>query len=345
VISVRIIIFLLFLTLPITNLLSSSHPNNWYLEIKKDQIEIIVAPENSSRILDLLYKANRSIYMEVYVLTNNEVVSLLYNLSKRGVEVLIVLSGRVVGGIPASENNSIKILTGAGAKVRFNYDFRFVHSKVFVIDNESVILGSINPSYYDFNVDKGLDIAIHNSTIAKIFASIIIADFYGISKEFSYPGIVVSPLNSEEMLRNLLSQQGDLYIAIEELFPSSDMFSIIKSHKGLILVSDNQGNSEAAKDLNAKVIKGLSAKIIIVSDYVYVGSINLSSSSLHYNRELGVIIKNPEIASNIRNIILNWAGVTSSSLSTSLPNYSQLGIIIVIILIILILILFLIRRF
>jgi hypothetical protein len=39
---------------------------------------------------------------------------------------------------------------------------------------------------------------------------------------------------------------------------------------------------------------------------VYIGSINLDYTSLHQNRELGIIIVNPTIAEEVRDVILQW---------------------------------------
>jgi hypothetical protein len=54
------------------------------------------------------------------------------------------------------------------------------------------------------------------------------------------------------------------------------------------------------------MVPGLTAKAIVVGNYVYIGSINLDYTSLHQNRELGIIIENPVIAEEVRGVILQW---------------------------------------
>jgi hypothetical protein len=54
------------------------------------------------------------------------------------------------------------------------------------------------------------------------------------------------------------------------------------------------------------MVPGLTAKAIVVGNYVYIGSINLDYTSLHQNRELGIIIVNPTIAEEVRDVILQW---------------------------------------
>jgi phosphatidylserine/phosphatidylglycerophosphate/cardiolipin synthase-like enzyme len=186
--------------------------------------------------------------------------------------------------------------------------YDFVHSKVFVIDNETVILGSINPTYYGFEHDLGIDLVINNATIAKVFAEIILSDYYNETPpQIGYPGIVVSPINSAEYLGDLLNQPGPLYVAIEELYPSSNMYSYIEGHTDrVVIVGEHSENDYAVSELGAVMVPDLTAKAIVVGNYVYVGSVNLDYESLHNNRELGIIIENPVVAEEVRDVILQW---------------------------------------
>ncbi|WP_054845994.1 phospholipase D-like domain-containing protein [Sulfuracidifex tepidarius] len=194
--------------------------------------------------------------------------------------------------------------------MRFQYNFTYVHSKVFVIDNSTVILGSMNPTYYGFNIDKSIDLVVQNSTIARVYATIILNDYRNIpTNSVNYPGVVVSPINSDNYISTLLSQPGTLYIAMEELYPSSDLFSEISSHNTIVgVVATYSEDSEAASQFGFSQVKDMVAKVIVVGDYVYVGSVNLDSTSLSQNRELGIIIKDPQLASQLESVITSWGG-------------------------------------
>ncbi len=266
-------------------------------------------------------------YAEVYELTYQPLINELANLAQRGgVEVYVVLSGNVYGGIPKEEYSAVNELISSGAHVSFNYGYDYVHSKVFVVDNETVIIGSINPTYYGFERDLGIDLVIENSSIAQVFAEIILTDYHNESiTQINYPGIVVSPINSAEYLEDLLSQPGTLYMAMEELYPSSGMYGLILTHSDrLILVGQHTENEEAVSELNAVMIKDLTAKAIVIGDYVYVGSVNLDYNSLNHNRELGIIIENPQIAQEITTIIQQWYNENNTQNQQTTPqvNYA-----------------------
>ncbi len=293
-----------------SSFLASSTPSGWYVNVNPSQVELIVGPENTTVIESLLMEAKSAVYAEVYELTCYNVTQELSDLAERGVQVFVVLSGNVYGGIPSDEESCVSVLNSSGVHVRFQYNFTYVHSKVFVIDNNTVILGSINPTYYGMNVDKGVDLVIDNSTIAKVFATVILNDYRNVpTNSVEYPGVVVSPINSDEYISDLLSQAGTLYIAMEELYPSSDLFGEIASHNTIVgVVSTYSEDSEASSEFGLKQVHDMVAKVIVIGDYVYVGSVNLDYTSLTQNRELGIILKDPKLASQLQSLIESWGG-------------------------------------
>jgi len=322
-----------------------------YLQPQK--YEILVSPYNTTKILDYLANAKTAIYMEVYVLTYYPLAELLANKAKSGVQVYVVLSRDVYGGIPSSEYNITNFLRENGVNITFlDTKFKYVHSKVYVIDNETTIISNQNPTYSGFFSNLGVTLVIKNSTIARWFASIILNDFHNYFPDYNYPGLVISPINSYSQLKGLLSvNASSIYMAMEGIYNSSGLVNLILSHPQRYIVA-------ARSDISNVVIKeGLTAKIIVVGDYVYIGSINLSGTSIRENRELGIIIKDPNLANAMKSLILKWYGAVKTNTTTTLPkntattttstasslNYFLILLLIVVIIILLLLVF--IRRF
>jgi len=317
---------LILILIGIAALSMNSYAQDWYVAINSSQVSVVVSPTNSTYILNVIGEARCCVYVEVYELTYQPLINELASLAQRGVEVYVVLSGNVYGRIPEEEYSAVNELINSGAHVSFNYGYDYVHSKVFVVDNDTVIIGSINPTYYGFERDLGIDLVIGNSSMAQVFAGIILTDYHNESTtQINYPGIVVSPINSGEYLKDLLSQPGTLYMAMEELYPSSGMYSLILTHSDrLVLVGQHTENEEAVNELGAVMVSDLTAKAIVVGNYVYVGSVNLDYNSLNSNRELGIIIENPQIAQEIITIIQQWYNEnnTQNQQSTPQTNYT-----------------------
>ncbi|WP_243675628.1 phospholipase D-like domain-containing protein [Vulcanisaeta distributa] len=92
------------------------------------------------------------------------------------------------------------------------------------------------------------------------------------------------------------------------------------------------------------MVSDLTAKAIVVGNYVYVGSVNLDYNSLNSNRELGIIIENPQIAQEITTVIQQWYNEnnTQNPQVTPQPNYIM-PIQAVLLLILIILIMYMLR--
>ena len=317
----------------------------WFVALNSSQVGVVIGPVNSTYILNALSNARHCVYIEAYELTYQPLVSELVGLARHGVSVYVVLSGNVYGGIPEDEYSAVSELVSAGAHVSFNYMYDFVHGKVLVIDNETVILGSINPTYYGFEHDLGIDLVINNASIARVFAQVILSDYYNETvSQVGYPGIVVSPINSTKYLGALLNQPGTLYVAFEELYPSSGFYGLIQQHsERVVLVGEHSENDYAVGELGAVMIPGLTAKAIVIGNYVYVGSINLDYTSLHQNRELGIIIQNPVVADEVRNTILQWYHEYSSTQKGQIGGITQSLVTMLLLIVTLLLLLYIVR--
>lgn len=269
---------------------------------------IIVGPSNASLIATYISKAHKAVYIEVYALTWKELADTLAALANRGVQVYLVLSANVYGGIPTTEKKLVQYLQSAGVHIVFNNDFKFVHTKAFVIDNETVILGSINPTYSGVTNDKGLDVVVNDPSVAKEIATIILNDFNGVYPQYDFSGVVISPINSYGYLKWLLSQPGRVYAAVEEIYSSSGLADLLASKAALAIarVTDVEG---------VQRVPDLTAKVIVVGDLVYVGSVNLSGSSIRDNRELGFIFYCPSLARSAVSLIKEWAGSESNNIA------------------------------
>ncbi|KUO83807.1 MAG: cardiolipin synthase [Thermoproteus sp. CIS_19] len=267
---------------------------------------VIVGPQNATAILTYISNAQKAVYIEAYALTWRELAQALASLAREGVQVYVVLSGNVYGGVPTTERQLVDYLKNNGVYVAYNYDFKYVHTKTFVVDNRTVIIGSINPTYSGVTSDIGLDVVVQNSTLAQEIATIILNDYRGVYPNYGYLGVVISPVNSYDYLSWLLQQRGKAYAAVEEIFASSGLADALTSKAELALarVTDVQG---------VQTVRDLTAKVIVVGDYVYVGSINLSGNSINNNRELGLLLRCPSLAAAAVRLIGQWAGATATS--------------------------------
>ncbi|MEM0276882.1 phospholipase D-like domain-containing protein [Pyrobaculum sp.] len=285
----------LLLALAVAGLLLAASP------IRLEVGAVLVSPVNTTKIVDYVKATKKAVYAEVYVLTYKPLADALADAARRGVDVYVVLSARVYGGVPQQAKELAAYLQDNGVKVKWNDDFPNVHTKLYVIDNETVIIGNINPTASGFTKNKGVMLVIRNATLARQLATIVLNDYRRVYPRYNYPGVLVSPINSQEGLEWILSQPGDLYVAMEQIYMDSGTVPLILQHQRYYAVV-----ARTDADINAAVDEDLVAKIIVVGDYVYVGSINLGYYSIQRNREVGLLIYNPNLAQRLRGLILQW---------------------------------------
>jgi len=306
-------LLLIIITLPLlTNLTFSQVVTTTHFSyVTVSKYKILVSPNNMTDIVNLLEEANKSIYLEVYLLTYQNLANVLASKAESGVQVYLVLSSNVYRGIPSDENSLVQYLESSGVHVKFVSNFYYVHSKVYVIDNKTVIISTNNPSYYGFTHDLGVAIVIYNSTIATWFSTIILNDYNCYFPSYNYTGFVISPINSYSQLNGLFSYNSPtIYAGIEEIYSDSDLTTSLFSHQNKFVVASRT-------DQNIPTLHDLTAKVVVVGDYVYIGSINLSHTSVYSNRELGIIIMNSTLAEQMKSLVMHWYNEANSSSNSS----------------------------
>ena len=131
-----------------------------YLNGKK--IENYFCPEDScsEHLINVLNSAKKSIYFMTFTFTHPEIAETL--ISKKGIDAK--------GVIERSMNNKwsqYNMLKQNGINVKLDNNKYFMHEKVFIVDNETVITGSFNPTRSaDSRNDENL-LIIHDEAIAK----------------------------------------------------------------------------------------------------------------------------------------------------------------------------------
>ena len=131
-----------------------------YLNGKK--VENYFCPEDScsEHVIDVLNSAEKSIYFMSFVFTHPKIAGVLIN--KRGIEIKGVLEKSM-----KNKWSQYERLRENGIDVKLDKNKYFMHEKVFIIDNRTVITGSFNPTRSgDERNDENI-LIIHDERIAR----------------------------------------------------------------------------------------------------------------------------------------------------------------------------------
>ncbi len=105
-------------------------------------IEVAFSPNGGGAqlIIKAIGEAKKSIQVQAYSFTNAEIAKALSESAKRGVKVRVVLDKSQ----ETEKYTSATFLANAGIPVRIDDDFAIAHSKIMILDEETIITGSFN---------------------------------------------------------------------------------------------------------------------------------------------------------------------------------------------------------
>lgn len=134
----------------------------------KTDLGIYFSPQDKSitnAVLPLIRGAKKYIYIPTFVLTENRVTEELINAKKRGVDVKIIIDALNASG----KHSKHQILRNNGILVKTENYAGKMHSKSMIVDDEYVLIGSMNFSYSGENRNDENLIVIKDSDMAKFY--------------------------------------------------------------------------------------------------------------------------------------------------------------------------------
>jgi phosphatidylserine/phosphatidylglycerophosphate/cardiolipin synthase-like enzyme len=256
-------------------------------------------------LLDEIGAARQSIDLEVYIVTDDVILQSLEEAQRRGVDVRVILEEHPFGGGGGQEEIFAR-LESAGIAVRWgNPVFRFSHIKTLVIDDAVAIIMNQNLAQSAFTANREFGVVTNRPDAVQDAAAIFDADWT--RGEEPNPGaLVVSPTNARDQLLALVDGARvslDLYA---EVLRDPQLLDALgeAARRGVrvrIMVSPSADFAAEVKELTASGVDirlssslYIHAKLIVADgERAFIGSQNLSATSLDQNRELGIIVDDP----------------------------------------------------
>lgn len=296
---------------------TTSCSNNCSVGSGTQGVRVFVEPNAGEHaITDAISSARKSVWLEIYLLSDRNVIRALEEAANRGVDVRVMLEPHPVGG-GTSPSRTIDQLKAAGVKAQTtNPDFSLTHEKGMIIDGSTAFimtsnfsraaLGGYSGSSYLSN--REYDIIDTNPTDVQAVIAIFNADWNRTTAQFNDSNLVISPVNSRNDFMTLInSAHSTLLIEAEEMNDSGIEQSIASAaQRGVrveVILPAPHGSSSDSNSQGIDTIKQggvavredshlyMHAKIIVVDGKkAFVGSENISTQSLDQNRELGILV-------------------------------------------------------
>ncbi|MBV8063046.1 MAG: hypothetical protein JOY51_05590 [Nevskia sp.] len=273
-------------------------------------------------VVDAINGAKKSVDVEMYLLSDKDIVDSLAAAAKRGVQVRVLMESHPFGS-GAGNKKTMDTLQQAGIEARWtSRKFTYTHEKGMVVDGSTAWIMTANMTKSARLNNREYLIADTNSADVQEVQNIFASDW----QQTPYvPGaaaghMVISPVNSRRQLMSLIdSAQQSLRLEDEEMGDKQVVDALVAKAKDGVKVqvllqqpsSAESGPQPAGTMSTAQAAQALQdggcdveyiskpylhAKSIVADGQtVYLGSINLTANSMDKNRELGILIDQSDI--------------------------------------------------
>ena len=139
------------------------------------EVHVYTDREIRTALLELLNQAEQTIDVEMYVLTDDEVVLALERAEQRGVQVRVILDPNQSGN-----QKHLERLKVHGVEVKWfpvNKPAQ-MHRKLAIVDGKQLFAGSVNWSYNGLARNEELMLLVEDSEIARKLDEIFAGDWY-----------------------------------------------------------------------------------------------------------------------------------------------------------------------
>lgn len=285
-------------------------------------LQVFVEPAaGETPVLHAIEGAQRSVWVEVYLLTDRNVINAVEDAAQRGVQVRVLLEMNPYGAGTVSPQETLQELQAAGVQAEgADSAYHYTHEKAIIIDGATLLIltanltkSALGGSSYADNREYG----IVDSAVADVqeAASIFQADWQRTTPTLSDPNLVVSPVNARARISAFIAgAHTTLLVEDEEMYDQqSENALIAAAQRGVkveIVLPQPSGSSGADPDVSRLLQGGvhiryisnvyMHAKMMVADGHLaFVGSENFSATSLDENRELGILIADQAVIATL----------------------------------------------
>jgi len=275
--------------------------------------------------LEAIRDARRSVDVVVYLLSDRSVIEELIAARRRGVAVRVMLERDPYGSGPGNGAAYDQLRRG-GVDVRWaNPAFALTHEKALIADGETALIMTLNLVYSAFHNNREYGVITHDPLeVAETLAGFN-ADWERRAFKPKAPALLWSDANTRRKLLDFIDGARESLLLEQESTQDHEALQHLAgaARRGVdvrIITPPDDGESDPNR-AGRRQLAGAGALVrtleapkvhakTLVADgaRAIVGSANLTSSALDNNRELGVVVLEPEIVRRmVETFETDWA--------------------------------------
>ena len=273
-----------------------------------NHVQLIVFPEDDEQILlDRISSARQRVYLTIYMLTDDRIIEAMQTAKSNGADVRVLLEPHPYMNNSSATQARAKLEKAGITTNETNPFFKYTHQKSFVIDNTGVILtANMTRSALTRNREFGI-ISTDQADVDEMLEAFN-ADWSRTPFTPTSPTLIWSPSNSRERVDGVIRSANSTLIVYAEEVRDDEQTQLLadtaKRGVNVRLITSPPTSSDDSGSADLDLLQKGGVKVrFLKSPYIHakafiadgtlgaVGSMNISMTSLEFNRELGILIQ------------------------------------------------------
>ena len=274
---------------------------------KQRDMKLIVQPDDGGdALLKGINDARTSVEIMVFRFGHKEVERALMKAIQRGVAVQALIAFTNRGGEKVLRDLETRLLDAGATVARTSNELVRYHGKYMIVDRSSLYVLGFNFTKADIEHSRSFGIVTTDRQMVDEAGKLFLADCNRQSYAAECPALVVSPMNARQALGDFI-QGAKKELAIFDLEVSDPaMLRILKERveSGVeVRVIGTLKGATFSLPVRASHPHRLHARVIVRDrSEVFIGSQSLRRVELDLRRELGILVRDAEVAKRVADI-------------------------------------------
>jgi cardiolipin synthase A/B len=262
-------------------------------------VKLMIEPDDGvAPLLTAIQKAKKTIDIAIFRFDRADVEKALRAAAERGIKVHALVAFTNRGGQKGLRKLEMRCLDAGITVSRTADDLSRYHGKYIVIDGRILCLLSFNFTHLDIDRSRGFGVTTSNSRWVQEAARLFEADRTRNPYKAGQATFVVSPVNSRKVLATFLKRARKRLLIYDPEISDKEMLRILNDRRKAGVEIRVIGDTDSGADLSVVQLAKmrLHTRSIIRDDRLaFLGSQSLRTAELDSRREVGLIIRHPEV--------------------------------------------------
>lgn len=130
------------------------------------KVDFVFSPNAEGEVISFIRSAEKTVDVEIYVFTSENIIRELAEAERRGVRVRVIMEPRVEDD---RKSRVFALLSELGADVRWaSFSYKLTHSKFIIVDGKKALIGSINLSQSALNSNREAGVLVEGEKVKEL---------------------------------------------------------------------------------------------------------------------------------------------------------------------------------